>query len=126
MKEMAEKESALRGLRARLDELEGQLNANTVRSKSEAHLALVIREALEAKLQSTSTEREAEKLELVNQIDTLKKQYFFTLTLALKLSKAAIGEACNLETEPLYQAVLSAQIPIDQWPLWLTSQMKRN
>ena len=61
----------------------------------------------------------------VDQLETLKKQYFMSLAVGVKLQGSLAGWFCNADMHELYEILLNEKVPIESWPEWANEQIKK-
>lgn len=50
----------------------------------------------------------------------MKRQYFFSTALAVKLNFSLLGQNVNgLDTQEMYEAVVAQAVPVSDWPAWI-------
>lgn len=86
--------------------------AAQARAAWEAERALLLTRNVEA------LERNFALQERVADVEYLREKCFFALVLALKLSEAAKGAACNVDAAALWDEAKSA-VPPRQWEAWI-------
>jgi hypothetical protein len=61
----------------------------------------------------------------LEQYENLKEQYFRSLAVGVKLQGTMIGWYCNADMGLLYEEVLNQNVELNEWPSWITEQIKK-
>jgi len=61
---------------------------------------------------------------LTSQIDTLKREYFFSTAVALKLTCFVKGKLVNVSINALYDQILQSNIPFCNWSPWIKAKLE--
>jgi len=61
---------------------------------------------------------------LTTQIDTLKREYFFSTAVALKLTCFVKGKLVNVSINALYEQIQKNNIPFIEWPSWIKAHLE--
>lgn len=113
-----EKERELEERGDRLRELiEENAHMQDVISEKQADLSEVLlrRESLQSHMkQTTDSKRSLEK-----SLKRMKKEFFFSTVIAIKLSYSNTGTHCNLNAHDLWEAAQRDQIPFSHFPSWI-------
>lgn len=113
-----EKERELEERGERLRELiEENAHMQDVISEKQADLSEVLlrRESLQSHMkQTTDSKRSLEK-----SLKRMKKEFFFSTVIAIKLSYSNTGTHCNLNAHDLWEAAQRDQIPFSHFPSWI-------
>lgn len=86
------------------------------------------------KLRSTNTElqtrvasaeaRHAETMAAMNeQVDALRRQFFFSTAISVKLGQFYQGRQMNVSLTDLYERLMKLNIPFGEWPAWISEQI---
>jgi hypothetical protein len=62
---------------------------------------------------------------LEEQLSTMKKEYFFSVALCIKLNLSIHKEMNNVEIQSLYELLQAESIPVEMWPRWVLNQLKK-
>jgi len=121
--DLVRKKETLDVLQRKADAVDGEMDGFVAKARSDAQLALLVREALEAKLQALTDAKEKESVVLQEEIRTLKRHYFMSVGIAVKLSKALMGEHSNLDLDSLFEIAVREGIPYQEWARWMADKM---
>jgi len=72
-------------------------------------------------LTSVSVDDYTHKLEIENL--NLKKEYFLSLAVSVKLHRSLVSESSNVDVISLYEQAVSHNVPVRSWPEWLSNNL---
>jgi len=77
---------------------------------------------LHAKLQEEGSVYKSSMENLEKQMDLLRREYFFSTALAVKLNLSGSKvEVQNIGIQSLFEKAIREEVPLEQWPKWITS-----
>lgn len=62
---------------------------------------------------------------LEEQLSTMKKEYFFSVALCIKLNLSLYKETNNIDIQSLYELLQAESIPVEMWPRWVVNQLEK-
>lgn len=115
--EALEKESA--AMRAACDKAEQrELNYG-----AEIEKLRVVNTDLQARV-AGSEARHADTMVAMNeQIDALRRQFFFSTAISIKLGQFYQGRQLNVSLTDLYERLMKLALPFADWPAWISEQL---
>jgi len=61
--------------------------------------------------------------EFLEEHETLKRKYFFTLAVAIKLTRSQKGRSTNVDVHSLYET--GKNLPFVEWDEWIQQQLEK-
>ena len=63
--------------------------------------------------------------DLFQKFEEMKKKYFISLVVSVKLQGSILGWYCNTDQNLLYEEILNSEQDVNKWPEWVNDQIKK-
>lgn len=68
--------------------------------------------------------RHSETMAAMNeQVDALRRQFFFSTAISIKLGQFYQGRNMNISLTDLYERLMKLNLPFAEWPAWISEQL---
>ncbi|PRP75351.1 putative kinesin K39 [Planoprotostelium fungivorum] len=124
---MVEKEAALQSHNSFLaSELERMELENTVRNETVKRLQSELKESRLGSLSpDASASSRQQYQDLMEQFEYIKTRYFMSTAVGIKVQGSQLGWYANTNLQLLYEKALNLRVPLEQWPEWITEEIRR-